>query len=130
MRRAILLGALLVAGCGPSATSTDTAIAGAEDCGKKPAFVPLYADAKVTLCSANHDDATRRDSGMILYASAAAPAAVLAWSKAEAAKAGLAERLSTPEMFSAGEGDRRTVMVMAAAKGTGSQVTLNWGRER
>jgi len=130
MRRAILLGALMIAGCRPSVTATDTVIAGAEDCGRKPAFVPLYADAKVTLCSSGHDDATRKDSGMLLYASAAAPAAVLAWSKDQALKAGLAERLSTPEMFSAADGEKRTVMVMAAPKGSGSQVTLNWGRER
>lgn len=130
MKRAILLAALLVAGCGRSATATDTVIAGAEDCGKKPAFVPLYADAKVTLCSSNHDDATRKDSGMLLYTSAAAPAAVLAWSKAEALKAGLAERLTTPEMFSAADGEKRNVMVMVASKGDGSQITLNWDRER
>jgi len=134
MKRAILLGVTLSAvalgGCRPSVTATDTVIAGAEDCGKKPVFVPLYADAKVTLCSSGHDDATRKDSGMLLYTSAAAPAAVLAWSKAEAAKAGLAERLTTPEMFSAGDGEKRTVMIMAAPKGSGSQVTLNWGRER
>ncbi|MES2442684.1 MAG: hypothetical protein V4574_07620 [Pseudomonadota bacterium] len=131
-RLALLAGlAVLLAGCGGSRdVASDTAIAGNKDCGKKPDFVALEADASVTLCSANHDDAARRDGGTIVYTSAAAPAAVLAAAKAQAAKAGLAEQLSTPEMFSSAEGDRRTVMVMAAPQGAGSQVTVSWGRER
>lgn len=132
-RAAIFVLALLAAGCGRAhhkEVASDTPIAGAPDCGRRPVFVPIHADAKVMLCSANRSDATGKDSGTILYTSAAAPGAVLAWSKAEAVKAGLAEQLSTPESFSASEGDRRTLMVLAAAQGTGSQVTLNWSRER
>ena len=132
-RVAVVALVLLTAGCGRShqkEVGSDTPIAGAEDCGKKPAFVQLYADAKVMLCSANRSDATGKDSGTIIYTSPAAPAAVLGWSKAEAVKAGLAEQLSTPESFSASEGDRRTLMVLAAPQGTGSQITLNWSRER
>lgn len=132
-RLALVAGlAVLLAGCGPrnKDVPTDTVIAGAKDCGKKPDFVPLHADAKVILCSASHDDRAGKDSGTLVYTSAAAPAAVLAWSKGEAGKAGLTERLSTPETFAAEEGERRKLLVMAGAQGTGSQVTLSWSRER
>ncbi len=124
---------LLVGGCGGHHSrdvAGDTVIGGDEACGKKPAFVPLYADAKVILCSASHDDAARKDSGTIIYTAAAAPGIVLAWSKEQVLKAGLTEQLSTPETFSASEGDRRTAMILAAAQGTGSQVTINWSRVR
>jgi len=134
MRALVAIAALglLLGGCGSHGNedSTDTVIGGEQACGKKPAFVPLYADAKVILCSASRDGTDGKDSGTIVYTSASAPAAVLGWSKAEALKAGLAEQLSTPETFSASQGDKRSVMVMAATQGAGSQVTVTWGRER
>jgi hypothetical protein len=124
--------ALLLGGCGRHAkeVASDTAIPGAPDCGKKPVFVGLYADAKVTVCSAIRGSEDGKDSGTIIYTSAAAPAAILAWSKAQAVKAGLIEQLSTPETISVAEGETRTVMVMAAPNGKGSQVTVSWSRLR
>jgi hypothetical protein len=132
MRGLIALAGLaaLLAGCGSRGGDLpgDTAIAGAPDCGKKPAFVPLQADAKVLVCSVSHE--TRKDSGTVIYTSAATPAALLASVKDTAIKAGLEETLSTPETFSASQGERRSVMVTVAPKAAGSQVTMMWSRER
>lgn len=130
MRAAPLALVLLLAACGSRGGDLpgDTAIAGAPDCGKKPGFVPIQADAKVLVCSVNH--ATRKDSGTLIYTSAATPAALLAATKDATLKSGLEEQLTTPETYSASQGDRRSVMVMAAAKGAGSQVTVTWSRER
>lgn len=130
MRAAPLALVLLLAGCGPRGADLpgDTAIAGAPDCGKKPAFVPIQGDAKVLVCSVNH--APRKDSGMLIYTSAAAPAALLAAVKDATLKSGMEEQISTPETFMASQGDRRSVQVTAAPKDAGSQITLMWSRER
>jgi hypothetical protein len=154
MRMTIAVGlAALLAGCGgsPSTTSATTTassssengsagasvgsvaavtggVEGSNDCSKKPDFAPVYAGGTIRVCSSAHFDAANRTSGTVSYTTAAAPAAVLAWSKEQAAKAGLAERLSTDKMFSAGEGARRTLMVMALPDGSGSRVTVNWGK--
>ena len=134
MRRAGWIAvAALLAGCGGAkkdAPPTDTEVAGEKDCAKKPDFVPLYSDAKVMLCSADHVEATGKDSGTILYTSAAAPAALLAWSKEQALKAGLAEQLSNPGTFAGGQGDAKTLFVMATPQDKGSRVMINWGRQR
>jgi hypothetical protein len=141
---------LLLTACGagssssPSSTTTATAssneislgsaaaltggVEGGNDCSKNPDFVPIYAGGTIRICSNAHLDSLHRTSGMVAYGTSAAPAAVLAWSKEQAAKAGLAERLSTDKMFSAGEGNKRTMMVMALPEGTGSKVTVNWGK--
>lgn len=130
MRAGLIVVALLLTGCGSRGGDLpgDTAIAGAPDCGKKPAFVALQADAKVLVCSVSHEP--RKDSGTVIYTSAAAPAALLAAVKDAAIKAGLEERISTPETFSAGQGDRRSLTVMASPKDAGSQITVMWSRER
>lgn len=96
-------------------------------CSQRPPHAPVYADASYVTCAAGAISATSKVSGTVVYETAAAPAAVLAWSKAEAIKAGLTEQLSSADMISATEGDR-TVMVMAQPRGSGSMVTVNWGR--
>jgi hypothetical protein len=122
--------AALLAGCDSRSGDMpgDTAIAGAPDCGKKPAFVPIQPDAKVLVCNINHEPS--RDGGTLIYTSAAAPAAVLAAVKDASVKAGFDAKISTPETFSASQGEHRSVMVMAAPKNAGSQITLTWSRDR
>jgi len=130
MRAGLIVLALLLSGCGPRGGDLpgDTAIAGAPDCGKKPGFVSIQPDAKVLVCSVSHEP--RKDSGTLIYTTATAPAALLATVKDAAVKAGLEEKISTPETFSAGQGDRRSLTVMASPKDAGSQITLMWSRER
>lgn len=146
MRSTILLTGLLLAACGSGPTTTvttgdgTTVKTGADgsaevvignaataSCADKPDYVPVYADAKLVTCASGNVGATGRNSGTLIYTSAAPPAAVLAWSKAEAEKAGLSPRLSTDTMFSAGEGNKRNLAVMAAGVESGSQITVNWG---
>jgi hypothetical protein len=146
MRSTILLTGLLLAACGGAPTTTVTTgdgttiktgadgsaevvvgNAATASCADKPDYVPLYADAKLLTCVSGKVEATGRTSGTLVYTSAAAPAAVLAWSKEQATKAGLSQRLSTETMFSAGEGNKRTLAVMAAGVESGSQITVNWG---
>ena len=136
MRMTIGAGlALLLAGCNQGATVTKTPDGGvtvekdgatvtvnSKDC-TRASFVPLYADAKVTTCVASKDGDKR---GTIIYTSAATPAAVLAWYKAEAEKAGLKVTLQTDMNLSASEG-KRTLMVMAMMQGSDNQVSVNWG---
>lgn len=112
----------------PQLAALTGGVEGGNDCSKNPDFVPIYAGGTIRICSNAHFDATHKTSGMVSYGTTAAPAAVLAWSKEQAAKAGLTERLSTDKMFSAGEGSKRTMMVMALPEGTGSKVTVNWGK--
>jgi len=127
--RFALLLALLLAGCGQSATVTEgkdggvtvekdgtTVSVNGKDCARA-SFVPLYADAKITTCVAENK------RGTVIYTSAATPGAVLAWYRAAAEKAGLKVNLQTDMNLSASEG-KRTLMVMA---GPGNQVTVNWG---
>jgi predicted lipoprotein with Yx(FWY)xxD motif len=150
MRGALLIGAVLLAGCGgkPSATvvtkdgtvvaksdgsvtvttanESATLTAGAESCTTKPDFAPVYAGASIKACVAG--DALGRHSGSITYTVAAAPAAVLAWSKAEGDKAGLKQNLLTDSMLSASEGEKRTLAVIVTPEGSGSSVIVNWGQ--
>lgn len=126
MKRAAVLLALLLAGCGASpsgpAVTVDkdgkTVSVGGKDCARA-GFVPLYADAKLTTCAA---DGKR---GTIIYTSAAAPGAVLAWYRAEAEKAGLKVTLQTDMNLSASQGSR-SLMVMAMMQGSDNQVSINW----
>ena len=101
-------------------------VQGSNDCSKKPDFAPVYAGATIRVCSSAHFDATGKDAGTVAYGTTAAPAEVLAWSRSEATKSGLAERLATDKMFSAGRAGK-TLMVMALPEGSGSKVTVNWG---
>lgn len=139
MRATIAAGlALLMAGCGsPSSTVTQSAdgsvkvetegasvTVNAKDC-VRAAHAPLYADAKITTCvSDNQTEGEKR--GSVIFTTPATPAAVLAWYKAEAEKAGLKTNLQTDMNLSASEG-KKTLMVMAMAQGSETGVTVNWG---
>jgi uncharacterized cupredoxin-like copper-binding protein len=149
MRVTIAIGlAMLLSACGGGSSSTTSSttttttkdaavpasvaaltggVEGGNDCSKNPDFVPIYAGGTIRICSNAHFDAMHKTSGMVGYGTAAAPADVLAWSKAQAAKSGLTEHLSTDKMFSASEGGR-TLMVAAQPEGTGSRVSVNWGK--
>ena len=85
---------------------------------------PVYADARITTCVA---DRRGRERGTVIYESAAAPATVVAWSKEQALKHGLKVNFETATTVSASEGSR-TLLVVAMANGSGSRVTVNWGR--
>ncbi|MCW3846873.1 hypothetical protein OF829_06445 [Sphingomonas sp. LB-2] len=146
MRVTIAVGlAALLAGCGgggtaaqggnasaapslASAAAVAGGVEGSNDCAKKPDFAPIYAGGVIKVCSSAHFDAPAKTAGTVSYTTPAAPAAVLAWSREQAGKAGLGERLATDKMFSAGEGTKRTLMVMALPDGSGSRVTVNWGK--
>ncbi len=140
MRNAILVTAVLLAGCGGASKTTVTTVDGntvtvstggtiaGKDCSSKPDFAPLYPGGTITICNAAHFDATGKDAGSILYTTSATPQAVLAFAKQETAKSGLAPRLDLPNMFSAGEGNKRTMMVHVEAKPDGTHVVLNWGK--
>lgn len=117
--------ALLLASCGPSAGPGVTVekdgkkvSIGGRDCARAT-FVPVYADAKITTC------VTEEKRGSLIYASAATPGAVLAWTKAEAEKAGLKVTLQTDMNLAASEGNRK-LMVMAMMSGSENQVSVNW----
>ena len=149
MRSALLIGAILLAGCGskPSTTvvtkdgtvtaksdgsvtvttgnETATITAGAENCASKPDYVPVYAGAAIKACVAG--DAMGRHSGSVTYTVGAAPATVLAWSKDEGAKAGFTQRLLSDSMYSATQGEKRTLAVIVTPEGSGSSVIVNWG---
>jgi len=140
MRMTIAIGlTALLAACGGSASSTSentttaTSIAavtggveGSNNCSKNPDFVAIYAGGTIRVCSSAHFDATHKTSGSVSYTTPAAPAAVLAWSKEQAVKAGLPERMSTDSMVSVGEANKRTMAVFALPDGSGSKVTVNW----
>jgi hypothetical protein len=135
MKRFGLAAALLLAGCNQGATVTkgadgsvtvakdgQTVTVDSKDC-PRAAFVPLYADAKVTTCVSAKEG---KKSGTVIYTVAAAPGTVLGWYKAEAKKAGLKVTLQTDMNLSASEG-KRTLMVMAMTEGAATQVSVNWG---
>jgi hypothetical protein len=144
MRGAILLAAMLLAGCGggqPTAATTSvtsdgntvTVATGGEaaagtDCSAKPDFAPIYPGGTIILCNSAHMAATGKDAGSAIYRTSAAPATVLAWVKQQTAKSGLAPRIETASMFSAGEGNKRTIMTHVEAEGSGTRVVLNWGK--
>jgi hypothetical protein len=135
MRLTIAMG-LALAGCG-SQTGTDSvqgkvaeiaSAKGSNNCDKNPDFAPIYSDAVIKVCSSAHFDATGKDAGTVSYTTAAAPAAVIAWAREQAAKSGLTARIETDKMFSAGEGTKRTMAMFVRPEGTGSNVTVNWGK--
>jgi hypothetical protein len=146
MRSAICLAALLLAGCGGGTTSTTTvtqdgktvAVEGGGAklttgagiaCSNKPDFAPVHAGSTIKLCVSAPVEATGRTSGSVSYSNAATPAAVLAWSKAQALGAGFKVNFETETTFSAQTEDKKSLVVMAAPEGSGSQVTVNWGME-
>jgi hypothetical protein len=141
--RIILAGAMLsLSGCeagndnqsaderGPTAT---TAVAEAgnapADCSKLPDFVPLYADARIETCVSGPAGEPRRESGTLVYTTGATPDAIIAWYKDKAVLDGLVPALSTPTLFSARDGGKRSMMAMVETVRGATKVTLNWGRD-
>lgn len=103
--------------------------AAAAECGKKPDFAPVYGDALISLCTAGPGAAPNHESGTVIYTTAADPKTVLGWSRAQANASGLGQRISTDTVYSAGEATKRSIMVMVAPEGSGTKVTVNWGRD-
>lgn len=136
---AAVLFALLLVGCGKGDKPTADAGAAAPPaapavattgCDSLPDFAPLYAGAVVSGCFKGASTVRdNHDSGTAIFAVTTAPAEVLAWYKAQTAAKGLAPSLSSQTMYSARDGEKRTVMVMTTAKDGGTQVTINWGRD-
>jgi ABC-type enterochelin transport system substrate-binding protein len=109
-----------------SATALAGGVSGSTECAKNPDFVGIYAGGTIKTCSSAHFDSTHKTSGSVSYTTPAAPAAVLAWSEDQAAKAGLPKRMSAASMVSVGEADKRMMVVIALPDGAGSKVTVNW----
>lgn len=147
MRAAPLLLVLALAGCGQGGAGADTtgdpvarnvveaaaagtpaALAAAVDCGNRPDFVPIYEDAEITTCISAPDGQARHVSGNIVYMTAATPAQVLGWSRAQANAAGLAPRETGAAMYAAGEEARRNLVVRVEPVGGHTRVNLVWGR--
>ena len=97
------------------------------ECGKKPDFVPVYRDARISVCTSGGTPGGQQ-SGTIVYTSAAEPKTVLGWSREQANASGLGQRMLTDTMYSAGETTKRSVMILVEPEGSGSRVTVNWGR--
>lgn len=150
MRTMMAMGlAALLTGCGGAGTSTTTVttsngtttstttstdsltaltggVEGSNDCSKNPDFAPVYAGGTIKVCSSAHFDATKKTSGSFSYTTPAAPAEVLAFSKEQATKSGLSERIASDKMYSAGEGTKRSLVVITLPDGSGTRATVNW----
>jgi hypothetical protein len=117
--RIILAGAMLsLGGCEAGNVPTD--------CGKLPDFVPLYADARIETCVSGPAGEPRRESGTVIYTTGATPDAIIAWYKDKAVLDGLVPALSTPTLFSARDGGKRSMMAMVESVRGATKVTLNW----
>ena len=142
--RIILAGAMLsLGGCeagndnqsaeepGPAAAAIAGAGAGdaPTDCSKLPDFVPLYADARVETCVSGPASEPHRESGTLVYTTGATPEAIIAWYRDKAALDGLVPALSTPSLFSARDGGKRSMMAVVETARGATKVTLNWGRD-
>jgi hypothetical protein len=141
--RIILAGAMLsLGGCeagndnqsaeehGPIATTAVAAAGGAPaDCSKLPDFVPLYADARIETCVSGPAGEPHRESGTLVYTTGATPEAIIAWYKEKTAIDGLVPALSTPSLFSARDGGKRSMMAVVETARGATKVTLNWGRD-
>lgn len=145
MRTGLLVAVLVLGACSGGKAGSDDAnattaaaaasapAAGAASvaCDIKPDFVPVRTGATITLCTKGAGVGANRESGSILYTTDADAKTVKAWSLAQAQASGLAKALdsdSPSAMFSARGSGNRTLMVIAEAEGTGSKVTVNWGR--
>lgn len=144
MRLAALGLTMLLAACGGGTKTVGTSDAGGQnvaaaaatgtpanqtasvECGKKPDFVPVYADAQISVCTTEGSPGSQQ-SGTIIYTTAAAPNVALGWSREQANASGLGQRMLSETMYSAGETTKRSIMVLVEAEGTGTRVTVNWG---
>ncbi|RYY27824.1 MAG: hypothetical protein EOP62_04980 [Sphingomonadales bacterium] len=128
MRWAALGLTMLINACGggsevPGAPANGI---GAVACDTKPDFVPVYADAQISVCTATGTEGGQQ-SGTIIYTTAASPKLALSWSRAQANASGLGQRMMSETMYSAGETTRRSLMVLVEPEGSGTRVTVNWG---
>ncbi|MDH4746329.1 hypothetical protein OMP43_20070 [Sphingomonas sp. CBMAI 2297] len=144
MRGAVTGLALLAAACGGPRTTNDPAAqnvieatskgvpakVAAGTCNDKPDFVPVYKEAKIISCTSGDVAATGKRSGTVIYTDFAAPPAILAWSKEQAIASGLTPGIEDRKSFSAADGDRRTLRVMAEPGTAVTNVTVNWGVRR
>jgi hypothetical protein len=132
----VVLGGLLLASCGqkPADQAKAQSIAppvNTVQCGTVPDFVPLYADAVVSGCfKAASRVRPNHDSGTVIYTTSAAPAELLAWYRDQASVKGLTDNLSSSTMYSARDGDKRTVVIRTEARGDGTRATINWGADK
>ena len=155
MRVAIGAGlALLLTGCGGasvtatnSTTATETSSAsreqpvdakmsdpltasgGSNDCSKNPDFAPIYAGAKIVVCSSTHFDNDNKDAGSVSYTTDAAPAAVLAFATESAGKSGFTVRIANETMVSADQDNKRRFMTLARVEGGVTKVVVNWSHQ-
>jgi hypothetical protein len=141
--RIILAGAMLsLGGCeagndnqsaedrGPTANAAVAGTgSGPTDCSKLPDFVPLYADARIETCVSGPAGESHRESGTVIYTTGATPEAIIAWYRDKAAIDGLVPALSTPTLFSARDGGKRSMMAVVETARGATKVTLNWGRD-
>jgi hypothetical protein len=142
--RIILAGAMLsLGGCEagndnqsaeerePTITTASVAAPGngPTDCSKLPDFVPLYADARIETCVSGPASEPHRESGTVIYTTGATPEAIIAWYRDKTALDGLVPALSTPSLFSARDGGKRSMMAVVETARGATKVTLNWGRD-
>lgn len=132
MRLAALGLTMLLAACGDGAKTSGTSDpagqnVAAVECANRPDFAPVYGDARITHCTSDGTPPGQQ-SGTIIYTTAAEPKVVLGWSREQANASGLGQRLLTETIYSAGEATRRNIMVIVEPDGSGSRVTVNWGK--
>ncbi|NYT41705.1 hypothetical protein HZY97_13110 [Sphingomonas sp. R-74633] len=140
--RGVVIGLALLAGaCGGPKTTNDPAAQNVIDatskgvpaavaagtCDSKPDFVPIFKEAKVISCTSANVTVTGKRSGTVIYTDFASPSTILTWSKQQAIASGLSLSIEDGKSFSAGEGDKRTLKVMAEAGTATTNVTVNWG---
>ncbi|WP_171015319.1 hypothetical protein [Sphingomonas sp. 1F27F7B] len=144
MRGAVTGLALLAAACGGPKTTNDPAAqnvieatskgvpakVAAGTCNDKPDFVPVYKEAKIISCTSGEVAVTGKRSGTVIYTDFASPSTILAWSKQRALASGMSLGVEDGKSFSAVEGDRRTLRVMAESGTAVTNVTVNWGVKR
>jgi hypothetical protein len=146
--RAVLLGGfVLLAGCGrggPQTTDDPVAqnvasaaaagvpanVSAAIDCGNKPDFVPVYANATILSCTAAPDGLPGRHvSGNLVYETDAPEKQVLGWSRAQANAAGLKYRRETGFSYEAGEESERSLRVAVEGHLGRTRVSITWGQK-
>ena len=71
----------------------------------------------------------RRESGTVVFTTGAAPDTIMSWYRDKATGDGLIPALTSPTLFSARDGSRRTLMAMVETVRGATKVTLNWGRD-
>jgi len=141
MRGAVIGLALLAGACGGPRTTNDPAAQNVIDatskgtpaavaagtCNDKPDWVPIYKEAKIISCTSGDVAVTGKRSGTVIYTDFGSPSSVLTWSKQQAMAQGLSLSIEDGKSFSAAQGDKRTLRVMAEPGTAVTNVTVNWG---